>query len=78
MFSNVLTLLALPRFTPTAVTSRLSKARALARSRRALASLTKEQREDIGITARQAQEEAARPFWDAPEGLWDAPPHWCR
>jgi uncharacterized protein YjiS (DUF1127 family) len=42
---------------------------ALHRSRRALAKLSVEQLADIGITRQQAEDEAARP-------LWDAPAHW--
>lgn len=38
-------------------------------SRRALAKLSAEQLADIGLTRAQAEEEAARP-------LWDAPAHW--
>lgn len=38
----------------------------VARSRRALAALDATQLEDLGISASEAREEAARPFWDAP------------
>ena len=51
---------------------------ALWRSRRALAALTSDQLADVGLTQHEAQAEARRPFWDAPEGLWDAPGHWRR
>ncbi|MCI4662244.1 MAG: DUF1127 domain-containing protein [Neomegalonema sp.] len=34
------------------------------RSRQALAQLSPEQLEDIGLSAEQAKAEAARPFWD--------------
>lgn len=40
---------------------------ALWRSRRALRALSPEQLRDVGISAQQAQAEAARPIWDAPE-----------
>jgi uncharacterized protein YjiS (DUF1127 family) len=50
--------------------------RALWRSRRALASLTDAQRADVGLSKTQAEAEAERPFWDAPEDIWDAPSHW--
>lgn len=40
------------------------------RSRRALAALTPERLEDLGLTAQQAQKEAARP-------IWDVPANWC-
>ena len=38
----------------------------VARSRRALATLDATQLEDLGISASEARNEAARPFWDAP------------
>lgn len=37
------------------------------RSRRALAALDDAALNDIGLTRREAQTEARRPFWDAPE-----------
>ncbi|MGB3243063.1 MAG: DUF1127 domain-containing protein [Sulfitobacter sp.] len=46
---------------------RILAARALWRSRRALSHLTPEQLADIGVTPKQAEKEAARPFWDAPD-----------
>ncbi|KIC46947.1 hypothetical protein RA28_04285 [Ruegeria sp. ANG-S4] len=39
----------------------------LARQRRALARLDARALEDIGVTREQAQSEAARPMWDAPD-----------
>ncbi len=39
----------------------------LSRSRRQLAALTDAQLADIGLSRAQAQAEAARPVWDAPE-----------
>ncbi|MGY9030648.1 MAG: DUF1127 domain-containing protein [Rhodobacterales bacterium] len=45
--------------------------RALGRQRRDLAGLDAHQLRDIGITAQQAETEAARPVWDAPS-------HWTR
>jgi len=44
---------------------------ALARSRRALGSLSDEQLRDVGIDAAQARTEAARPVWDAPAAWRD-------
>jgi len=42
--------------------------RALARERRALATLDPHMLRDMGISEGDAAREAARPFWDAPEG----------
>jgi len=42
--------------------------RALARERRALATLDPRLLRDIGLDAGDAAREADRPFWDAPEG----------
>ncbi|MEH6646031.1 DUF1127 domain-containing protein [Sulfitobacter sp.] len=39
---------------------------AIWRSRRALASLSENQLQDIGISRPEARTEAARPIWDAP------------
>ncbi|MBR2655663.1 MAG: DUF1127 domain-containing protein [Loktanella sp.] len=39
---------------------------ALARQRRALRNLAPEQLRDIGLTAQQAADEAAKPVWDVP------------
>lgn len=39
----------------------------LRRQRRTLARLDARALEDIGITRKQAEDEAARPIWDAPE-----------
>lgn len=38
----------------------------LARQRRALSTLDRDQLADIGISQKEAQIEANRPFWDAP------------
>ncbi len=38
----------------------------LARQRRALASLTQAQLDDLGLTRDQAMGESRRPFWDIP------------
>jgi uncharacterized protein YjiS (DUF1127 family) len=46
--------------------ARLRAARALSRSRHALAHLDATRLSDIGITAAQAREEARRKPWDAP------------
>lgn len=46
--------------------TRLRFALQLLKQRRDLAGLTADQRRDIGITAEQAQKEAARPAWDLP------------
>jgi uncharacterized protein YjiS (DUF1127 family) len=40
----------------------------VSRERRMLAGLTERQLRDIGIDAATAASEAARPFWDLPEG----------
>ena len=44
----------------------LSAWAATARQRRALAQLDAEALDDIGLTAEMAENEAQRPFWDAP------------
>ena len=44
---------------------------ALARSRRALASLSTDQLRDVGIDVAEARTEAARPVWDAPAAWRD-------
>lgn len=46
----------------------LRRRTAIARQRRALAGLTDAQLHDIGVTRAQAQAEARRPAWDAPQG----------
>ena len=48
---------------------RIFHALALSRSRRALARLDDHILRDIGLTRAEAEDEAARP-------IWDAPPHW--
>lgn len=48
---------------------RLMHALEVRQSRRALANLNAEQLADIGITREEADQESARP-------LWDAPAHW--
>jgi uncharacterized protein YjiS (DUF1127 family) len=40
----------------------------VARERRALAAMTAQQLRDIGVSPASAAREAARPFWDLPEG----------
>lgn len=47
--------------------SRIHSALALIRQRRALAKLSKEELRDIGISRSEADTEASRPFWDAPD-----------
>jgi uncharacterized protein YjiS (DUF1127 family) len=54
--------LSTPRFSLGSVVQALS----LLRSRQALAALSEEQLNDVGITASEARVEAARPIWDAP------------
>ena len=49
----------------------LSLLRGTARSRRRLAELDAHQLQDIGLSARDAAEEAGRPFWDVPA-------HWLK
>ena len=49
----------------------LSALFSLHRQRRALSELSPELLDDIGVTQRDAAEEAARPLWDAPD-------HWFR
>ncbi|MEO0676772.1 MAG: DUF1127 domain-containing protein [Pseudomonadota bacterium] len=46
--------------------SRLLYVAAVARSRRALSRLDDEALADIGLSAKEARNEADRPFWDAP------------
>ncbi|MGY3439286.1 MULTISPECIES: DUF1127 domain-containing protein [unclassified Marinovum] len=50
---------------------RLAELAALYRQRRALAQLDPARLADIGVSASEAQQEAARPFWDVPC-------HWLR
>lgn len=45
----------------------LMRAVFLARQRRALRDIDDHILKDIGLTRRQAEQEAARPFWDAPD-----------
>lgn len=40
----------------------------VARERRALAAMTEQQLRDIGVSQASAADEAARPFWDLPQG----------
>ncbi|WP_037308238.1 DUF1127 domain-containing protein [Ruegeria halocynthiae] len=49
------------------VLSVLKDAISLNRQRRTLARLDDRALEDIGVTRRQAQKEAERPVWDAPQ-----------
>lgn len=51
--------------------SRFFQARAVARQRKALAALDDTILEDIGLTRIEADREAARPAWDAPQ-------HWMK
>lgn len=51
--------------------SRFVQARAVARQRKALAELDETLLEDIGLTRVDADREAARPVWDAPQ-------HWMK
>lgn len=51
--------------------SRFVQARALARQRKALAELDDTILDDIGLTRMEADREAARPSWDAPQ-------HWMK
>lgn len=46
---------------------------ALARQRRRLAGLDDRALEDIGVTRAQANAEANRPFWDAPDTWLNTP-----
>ncbi|WP_462383931.1 DUF1127 domain-containing protein [Pseudomonas sp. Marseille-QA0892] len=45
---------------------RIARWRALARQRRALASLSEEALKDIGLTRAEQEAEWKRPFWDDP------------
>lgn len=45
----------------------VQRARALSRQRRALGALPPDRLADLGLTQREAENEACRPFWDAPE-----------
>ncbi|MEM8592471.1 MAG: DUF1127 domain-containing protein [Pseudomonadota bacterium] len=47
--------------------ARFTKWVAVARSRRDLSRLDARSLADIGVSAHEAAEEAARPFWDAPQ-----------
>lgn len=51
-----------------ALLRRVALWRALARERRALATLDARLLRDMGISEGDAAREAARPFWEAPEG----------
>ncbi|SEW24700.1 protein of unknown function [Cognatiyoonia koreensis] len=59
------------RHTRFGVFAMLRQMHALARQRRALADLDAHLRADIGVNAQEAQKEAKRPIWDAPD-------HWFR
>ena len=52
---------------PTGILRRIARAYALHRSRKDLSGLTDAQLADIGVSHVQAEKEAARPFWDAPD-----------
>ena len=51
-----------------ALLNKLEAWSALARQRRALAGLDAARLRDLGLSADQAAHEAARPFWEAPQG----------
>ncbi len=53
---------------PPAVWRRVALWRALARERRALATLDPRLLRDLGLDAGDAAREADRPFWDVPDG----------
>lgn len=59
----------IPHRKPRTLLAILTRWSALARQRRALASLTAAQRDDIGISIQEVETEANRAFWDVP-------PHW--
>ncbi|MEM5476747.1 DUF1127 domain-containing protein [Pacificibacter sp. AS14] len=67
-----LTLQRTPRTkSPKSLLARFIQARAVARQRTALADLDDSMLSDIGITRAQAEQESARPTWDAPQ-------HWMK
>ena len=55
-------------WSPHALLRRLAVWRALARERRALATLDPHLLRDMGLDAGAAAREAERPFWDVPDG----------
>ena len=57
----------LPHVSRSLSVNTLWSALTLMKSRRALAALTPAQLQDLGLTEKQAEQEAKRPFWDAPE-----------
>jgi uncharacterized protein YjiS (DUF1127 family) len=58
---------ALPRASRPSLMTRVFWALSLQRQRRHLARLDDAQLADIGLTRAQAEKEAARPLWDAPD-----------
>lgn len=65
-YSNALTHTGCKPRTNTSLLARLRSMLSLSRSRTALSALSKAQLQDIGVTAKQAREEARRPAWDVP------------
>lgn len=69
--------IALPRFAAKSarrapsLLARVMAAHSVARQRKALSELSDAQLADIGLTRAEADREAARPAWDAPQ-------HWTR
>lgn len=51
---------------PVRIIKRIARWRALARQRRALASLGEEALKDLGLTRAEQETEWKRPFWDDP------------
>ena len=56
-----------PVASPISVLARLTNAHSVWRQRQKLKSLDDAALKDIGLTRDQAQTEAKRPFWDAPD-----------
>lgn len=67
MFTTLTRLFPLSRPAGLGLFARFQAARALHRSRRALANLETHHLNDIGITAAEARREAGRTSWDAPQ-----------
>jgi uncharacterized protein YjiS (DUF1127 family) len=65
MFTSILSG---PAFRPLRVSLPLGQWIGVSRERRSLAGLNERQLRDIGIDAATAAGEAARPFWDVPQG----------
>lgn len=66
MLSTLTRLFPFSRLARPGLIARLSAARALAKSRHALAELDAQRLADIGLTQAEAQSEARRKPWDAP------------